>query len=229
MVFGVSALIICGCQTSYKKNVAIVEDRVDKLKPLSDWSAVKCEVKVSLTEPARARFKEMFPKDKIKEPWIYTWKAREVACEVHPHKSTKKTEAQKTFLETAFCVLLQTHFVNSPFDQLRLSDDAVKNADQFVQLKTSLDNDVGIFLSKNDFIVETRTKSRGQLEVKYTEQNKVWVPTYLAHHDKGAILSLNDFDYKFGPRQALKSFWIFIGQEQPLRHSIVEIKNCKRD
>ena len=77
-------VLLAGCQSAQKKNLELLGDRVRKLRPLSSAETQKCTLEVSLTQPASARYKEMFPKEKIEEPWTYTWRGSEARCEIAP-------------------------------------------------------------------------------------------------------------------------------------------------
>jgi hypothetical protein len=233
MSFRSVALVLCAfwlsaCQTTQSKNLALIQDRAAKLKPLSNWSPVLCKAEVTLSQPAAARYKEMYPKEKLEEPWEYTWKAREVACEVYGSKHSPMRDSHKTFMETAMCLLLQTHWVNSPFDELAADTDSVVSQDPYVQIKMGEDPALGIFLGRQNFTVETRTKTRGTILAEYAEREGAYVLHRIENRVDSSVLAIEEPEYESGPRRpVLKGFWISVGAEQPFRHSFVSIKECK--
>lgn len=227
----VSLLALTACQSANKKNLELVQDRAKKLIPISSWSPQLCEVEVTLSQPASARYQEMFPKEKLEVPWTYTWKAREVACEVYGSKHSPMRDSHRTFMETAMCLLLQTHWVNSPFDELAASPESIVAKDPDVQILMGQDPELGIFLSREPFKVETRTKTRGMIRAEYTEREGTWVPARIENWRDGSTLALEEFEYdspaRPGQRPALKGFWIAVGADQAFRHSFVSLKSCR--
>src|ERR1700722_10146363 len=117
----VLVVLLPACQTMQEKNLALIRDRADKLKPLSLWKPLRCKVSTHLTQPALARYKEMFPDEKgLSEVGPdYTWRQFHSTCEITPDQHTPLTKNHQAFVETAFCLLLQVHFVHSPFDDLQ--------------------------------------------------------------------------------------------------------------
>lgn len=220
-----------GCESAQKKNLQLVQDRVMKLKPLAAWPSVLCKVEVSLSQPAAARYREMFPKEKLREPWEYTWKAREVACELHGSEQSPMRDSHKTFMETAMCLLLQTHWVNSPFDELKVGPEAITENGDRVQIRFTTDPELGIFLDRGPFLIETNTKTRGAMLAEYIERDGNWVPSRIENHRGGSVLALEEMDYELSPipgaRPTLKSFWIAVGTERGLKHSWVAVRECK--
>ena len=235
MFLKITALLLIfaltACQSGNKKNLELVQDRAKKLIPISSWSPQLCEVEVTLSHPASARYKEMFPKEKLEEPWTYTWKAREVACEVYGDKHSPMRDSHKTFMETAMCLLLQTHWVNSPFDELAASPESIVSKDPEVQILMGQDPELGIFLTREPFKVETRTKTRGVIRAEYAERDGLWLPTRIENWRDGSTLALEEFEYdspaKPGLRPPLKGFWIAVGADQAFRHSFVSVKSCR--
>jgi hypothetical protein len=226
-----AVLLLVGCASAQKKNLAVVQDRVLKLKPLSTWSAKLCKLEVTLSEPAKARYKEMFPGEKLTEPWEYTWKAREVACEVYGSSHSPMRDSHRPLMESALCLLLQTHWVNSPFDELKVGPEAIVESGDRVQIKMNEDPALGIFMERQAFVVETHTKSRGWMRAEYGDRDGSYVPLRLEAHGPDSVLALEDFDYEIAPiphgRPVLRSFWIAIGNENVLKHSLVSVRECK--
>ncbi|HMN69776.1 MAG TPA: hypothetical protein PKC28_14630 [Bdellovibrionales bacterium] len=217
-------MFLAGCQTVQQRNFSLAQDRAHKLRPLSSWQSLQCRVDVELTEPARARYREMFPGESIDLP-SYVWEARESGCEIVPVMKTPVASAQQAFLLPTLCLLFQTHFVNSPFDELSVLPEDLVDAPGAVQIRTDLANaDLGMFLAKDDFHIETRTKSRGVLGAKYESQAGRWLPVQMAQTNGPMTIAVDEVEYADA---RLRSFWIFVGTTQPLRHSRAVISECK--
>src|ERR1035437_6108121 len=93
-------LTLLGCQTVQQKNMALVQDRAEKLKPLSTWHSQWCRLETHLTEPAIARYREMFPDEaeRLNENNLpYTWKARKYTCEINSLQPTPLTKNHQGF------------------------------------------------------------------------------------------------------------------------------------
>lgn len=224
---------IAGCQTVQEKNQALVRDRFDKLRSLSTWKPTWCRLETHLTQPALARYREMFRDETSKlgeETWVYTWRARETSCEVKADRNTPLAKAHRSFLETAFCTLLQTHFVNSPFDELKIMPEDIQSNEEKVQIKLGSNDGLGLFLDRKEVSVETRTKSRGTLRAFYSDREHQWLPERIEQKTDKAILLLDAFEYSgtpVGGRRMLKSFWISVGDARALQHTRVEVVNCQ--
>ncbi len=225
------ALLLAGCAGAQKKNLQVVQDRVLKLKPLSSWSPKLCKLDVTLSEPAKARYKELFPKEKLAEPWEYTWKAREVACEVYGSARTPMRDSHKSLMESALCLLMQTHWVNSPFDELKVGPEAIVENGDRVQIKLNEDPELGIFMERKAFVVETHTRARGWMRAEYADRDGSFVPARLEAHGPDSLLAIEEMTYELAQipraRPLLKSFWISIGVGNALKHSLVEVRECK--
>jgi hypothetical protein len=242
-----SFLGLAACQTAQQKNLKFLGDRVEKLKPLSSWRSSQCAVSVGLTEPAKARFKELFPEetDQIaREDWAYTWSARETTCDIRPVDIGPAVKSQKEFLDTAFCLLLQVHYVNSPFDDLKVEpndvvgvkrlttaggDGATYRDEEVVHIVSGNDKDLGIYLPRDRMVVETRTRSHGLLVAEYGDLEGRWLPIHLEQRRGNLIFELEDFKYAetVKNRRMLDSFWIKLSGEKSFLQSKVNIKNCR--
>src|SRR4051812_33837416 len=102
-------LAVAGCQTVHEKNLALITDRAEKLKPLGHWRPVSCRLEAHLTEPAIARYREMFPQEGAplnENRLTYTWRARSTSCEVTPLAASPLFKNHKGFMEAAVCLLL---------------------------------------------------------------------------------------------------------------------------
>src|SRR5262249_22177699 len=105
LVFAVAA-----CTSMEQRRMDFVEDRGEKLKPLTTWHPTWCRVEAKLTQPALARYKEMLKNDKLSDDTlVYTWKARKNICEILPLQQSELVKNHRAFLETAMCMLLQVY------------------------------------------------------------------------------------------------------------------------
>lgn len=238
---------LAACQTAQQKNLDLLKDRVEKLRPLSSWRPSWCEVSVELTEPAKARFKEIFPNetDQItRADWAYTWSARENTCEIRALDIGPAAKSQKEFLDTAFCMLLQVHYVNSPFDELKVEpgdivgltrlstvggDGAVYADEEVVHIQSGTDKDLGIYLPRNRMTVETRTRSRGMFVAEYSDIGGRWLPAHLEQRRGNLVFEMQDFKYAEAVknRAMLESFWIKLSGDKTFLQSKVLVKNCR--
>ena len=219
--------LLSACQTAQQKSEALVAERVAQLQHLSSYRPTWCQVDTELTEPARARFEEMFPTESALD-LNYVWRSRESTCEIYPLKPSAIAKNQQAFLETSLCLLLQVHFVNSPFDELAMSASDIESVEPLTRIRAGPSPDLGIFLPRDSVTVETRTKTRGILRVEYADRNGVMLPSRLEQAHTGTQFVIEDIDYdQSGPRPMLKSFWIAIGAEKPLRHSQAIIRDCR--
>jgi hypothetical protein len=226
-------LIAGGCQTVQEKNLALIKDRSEKLKPLSTWRPTWCRLETRLTQPAIARYREMFPDETEKltqESWAYTWKARKTSCEVSPLQRSEMSKSHQAFLETAMCMLLQVHWVNSPFAELVAGPDDILSDGGRVHIRASTDQDLGIYLDPSAFVVETKTKSRGTLKASYHESENEWLPDRLEQRLPKSVLVVDALEYdtaRVGRRRMLKSFWISVGEEKAMQHTQVFMSGCQ--
>lgn len=221
-----------GCQSVQEKNMALISDRAQKLKPLSYWRPTWCRIEAHLTEPAMARYREMFPAEEnnVRETMVYTWKARKTTCEITSFDSSPLINNHKAFLETAFCMLLQTHWVNSPFDELPIKPDDVDKVNDHVHIKTSSEPGLGVYLDPKELKIETRTKSHGTIRADYGSLDNEWLPQRIEQQLPKQDLVLDMFEYDPKPlngRPTLKSFWISVGEDKPFQHTHVELQNCQ--
>lgn len=211
----------------------LLRDRVEKLKPLSTWKPAWCRVDARLTQPAIARYKEMFPDeiDKLTaESLAYTWKARETACEITPLDSSPLTRNYASFLDTAMCVLMQVHWVNSPFDELKVGADDIGERDGQVHIRAGESDDLGLFVDPRTVAVETRTKGRGVLRAAYAEVDGTWLPQRLVQRTAGADFVVDTIEWSdtyVGARRMPHSLWISVGEDKPVQHSQLVFSDCR--
>lgn len=219
-------VFLVGCQTAQQKRESLVADRRDKLKPLSTFRPVRCSVEARLTQPALARYREMYPGEDA-SMLEYTWHARESTCDVQPRADSKTSANYQGFLETAMCVLMQVHWVNSPFDEMTI--DAVEEKDARVHIGKSPN---GLYLDPTSFSLETRTSKHGTLIAQYERDRGDYLPSRLVQKTrKGTQIVLDDFEWgdEAAGRRMVRSFLISVGEEKPLEHSRVVFKDCRPD
>jgi len=234
----IAILFMCGCQTPAQKNMSLLEDRVTKLRPLSKWTPRWCRVEARLTEPARARYEALFSSESVPEVLSYTWKAYESRCEVTRLDSSQVSQNYKSFLETGLCLLLQTHYVNSPFDELMVLPKDLSVVEGRVQLRTSPDDgDVGLFLTPGkEFLIETKTRQRGRLMARYEAKGSArdeagpretaWLPVLLEHHSLGLVFVVDQITYD---GRMIKSLRVSVGEEgKVIPHSDVLFEGCQK-
>ena len=233
LVFGVLLCALAGCESLQEKNLDLIKDRSNKLKPLQTWSPTWCRVETHLTQPALARYHEMFPEeiDKIgEESWAYTWKAQKTGCEVTSLEPSPMTKNHQLFLEGALCTLVQVHWVNSPFAELKFNTSDVGNDGDQVQIRIASEQGLGLFLDPQTFTIQTRTKSRGVLTAVYAQRGDDWVPVSLQQTKGNSTIRLDAIEYsdeRLNGRPTLKTFWISIGEGTPLQHTQVNLSECK--
>ncbi|MGZ3723268.1 MAG: hypothetical protein ACXVA9_10075 [Bdellovibrionales bacterium] len=235
-VIFISVVFLVACQTVKEKNIETIRDRTAKLQALAKWKPTWCTLETHLTQPALARYKEMFPEeaDKLSDGSLnYTWKARSYTCEITPLESSPLTKNHVGFLETALCVLLQTHWVNSPFEQLEMIPRDIDNEkDGTIHIQSSMiDKALGVYLDPVNFKMETRTKGHGILKVLYTESaNHEWLPSRLEQVTPKARLLVDSIEYDtavVGRRHLIKSMWISVGDAEVFQHTQVSFSGCQ--
>jgi len=234
IVFLILGLLI-GCQSAKEKNMDVIRDRSDKLKPLADFKPTWCRLETHLTQPALARYREMYPEDveKLNDGVLnYTWKARKYSCEITALEQTPLTKNHQAFLESAICMLLQVHWVNSPFEQLQIYPrDIIAQKDGTIHLQGSmLEPELGVYLDPLTFKMETRTKGRGVLKAVFTENEHDWLPQHLEQLTAKSQLTVDGIEYDAKPtngRRMIKSLWISVGDAQPYQHTQVDFVGCR--
>ena len=226
-------LLVLGCQSVQEKNIAFVHQRADQLHALNTWSPTWCRIETHLTKPAQARYSELYPDEQSKlaeETWAYTWKARKASCEITAlEASSPMTKNHQAFLEAAFCTLLQTHWVNSPFAEMQVSSNDVVNDRDRVHIRVAPDSPLGIYLDPNSFSLQTKTKGRGTFTVLYTQHGEDWLPESLTQTTGKLVIRVDSLTYRdsrLNGRPELASFWISVGDTTPLQHTEVQLSNC---
>jgi hypothetical protein len=212
----------------------VVQDRAVSLQPLMKWKSTWCRVEARLTQPAIARYQTMFPDQQVGEILSYTWKAQKFNCEVTPLEATPVSKNHQGFVETAMCTLLQTHWVNSPFEDLQVHpQDVTKDKDGRVHLQSSMiDKELGIYLDPGPFKLETRTKARGILRAEYAENAAhKWLPTRLEQVTPKSRLVVDSIEYDsalLNGRHLIKSLWISVGDQEEVRqHTQLNFYDCQ--
>lgn len=220
-------LLLAGC--AHQRDVSLVRDRIEKLQPLSKYTSTVCDVETQPTQPALARFAQMYPKDidKVRsEAWTFKWRQWESRCEISPvpgSSSNPVTKAQLGFVEASFCLLGQIFFVNSPFDEIKLGPDDVKREGNMIKLG-------GVDLDPGDFVIHTHTSSRGEFTARYRQESGEWLPDRMEHKPENMEILLDQIEYgeRIGQRRVLKSMMLSVGTERPVPHSQLIVRNCQR-
>lgn len=222
-------LAIMACQTAQQKSLHLVANRTEQLKPLSTWKSTWCQLEVELTQPTQARYQEMFPQENVTNTMRYTWRALESSCEILPNGTGQALKNQQAFLETSLCLLLQVHYVNSPFDELIIKDSDVEAVGEVTHIRSGKDPALGIFLPSEKFVLETRTRNRGVLKAEYSEYSRdLWLPSRLEQSLGDTLLRVDDIEYGTEARPLIKSFLISVGSSQkPIRQSKVSFTDCR--
>lgn len=229
--FGLFAIL--GCQTAQQKRIDLLKDRVVKLKPLSTYKPTICRVNVKLTSPAIARYKAMFPAEAkaLDHDLVFDWKARESTCEITPVQKSPLTANYKSFLDTSLCLLMQAHWVNSPFDEFPYAPERLTESEGKVRLAAGENKDLGLVLDPLSFVVETHTKGRGVFTATYAEQAGVWLPQRIAQRTpNGTEIVVDEFVWDSIPTQGRlmpRSMWVSVGDQKPLQHSQLEFSECR--
>jgi hypothetical protein len=226
---------LTGCQSVEEKNVELIQDRVAKLKPLTQFKPTWCRLETQLTQPALARYREMFPEEaeKIGEGTVnYTWKARKYNCEITPLDANPLTKNHQGFLDAAICTLLQVQWVNSPFEDLNIYPRDIQNEKGgTIHIQASMiDRDLGVYLDQQTFKMETRTKNRGTLKAVYTQVNQEWLPQRLEQASEKVRVVVDNIEYDTVPvsgRHLIKSLWISVGDGETHQHTQVNFTGCR--
>lgn len=226
--------ITTGCQTAHQKALSIARDRVTKLLPLSHYTSTTCEVEAKPTQPALARFGQMYPGEVEKVPlsaWKFNWRQWESRCEIVPPKEFAKSpviQAQKGFMEATFCLLAQIFYVNSPFDDLRYGPEDVQMDKAQVRIGDKKNPEQGIYLADKDFTVTSKTP-RGDFFAHYAKINGEWLPDRMEHQPENMKILLSDIQYdgRVSGRRMIKSMELSVGTEQAFNHSELIVKNCR--
>ena len=228
---------LLACQTTGEKNIEFIRDRQAKLQTLPKWVPTWCRIESHITQPALAVYGKLFPEenDHVTDGTLnYTWKARSYSCEVTALDPSRIASNHQAFLETALCILLQTHWVNSPFEQLEMVPrDISKDKNGTIHIQSSMiDKSLGVYLDPTNFKIETRTKTHGVLKAVYTESaNHEWLPSRLEQITPKAKIVIDEIDYDtnvMNRRHLIKSLWISVGNiEEPIRHAQLTFNDCQ--
>jgi hypothetical protein len=176
----------------------------------------------------------MFPEEAATDGIIsYTWKAHKYSCEITPLETSPMIKNQQTFIEAALCTLLQTHWVNSPFEELQVVPrDISREKDGRLHIATSMiDKNLGIYLDASTFKMETHTKGNGVIKAVYSENSDhEWLPSKLEQNTGQARVVVDNIQYDpvaVGGRHLITSMWISVGQQEPSRHTQVNFTGCR--
>lgn len=230
ILLSLSFLALIGCQTISKDNKQLLRLRYGQLQPLSQFPVRTCEIETRLSEPTKQKYMASFPKEKKliqAESWSYKWRVSESRCEITPQNSTPLVQSHRPIVNAAFCTLLQSYWVNSPFDGLNVEATDVKDREKDVFIQVGAP-EFGISIDRQDFLITTLTKSRGLLKAHYAEQLGQWLPDWMEMKLPKATLKLDQFTYRdgLGKRNALENFWINVGEDDTTAHTQVSIVMC---
>ncbi len=151
------------------------------------------------------------------------------ACEVTSLDRSALAINYRGFLDVALCALVQTHFVNSPFDELKPV--AVEPRGERTFIRTGAEPDLGLYLARDRFVIETHTKGRGVLTAEYTRGERGWVPLRLTQTLGQTIVTIDHLEYGAAPhgggstRAQIVRFVRGEGEASP--HSDVTISECQ--
>jgi len=187
-----------------------------------------CRVDARLTAPATARYRQIFPADveALSATGLpFTWKFSAASCEVMPLHRTPLEVNYQGFLDTALCLLVQTHYVNSPFTAL--TPVALESRERRTFIRTGAAPDLGVYLDADTFRVETQTQARGRLTVDYEQVAGAWVPSRLAQRLGPTQIVVDQLEYDGAHAGRLKAFVINVGEDKVRPHSDVTISECQ--
>lgn len=219
------------CQSVQEKNALILKDRVDKLHS-PYWRPMRCRYQAQLAASQLAKYKVAFADEQLlldQFDVTYEWLPHSSKCSVHVTPLTPLTANQKAFVDQAMCTLVQVFFVRSPFDGLRVLPTDVIDKDDQILLAQRSDSDLGIYLSKKNFDLETRTARNGTLRAKYSQFGEKYLPQELSHQTASFNLVLKDFEWEqAGGRTVPKALTIAVGESvaEPTPHTILHLKEC---
>ena len=231
------------CQSAPEKRRALVQDRIAKLSGLGSPAPMRCLILAHLTDPATARYTKLFPDDALDtRAMTFDYRVDPNSCEVKPLEPGAVTRNYQSFLHTALCVLLQSHFVNSPFDGIEIADrdiEAENKDGERVRIRRG-GGDLGLYLEPDRFDIETRTRARGIFKAAYTEQGRRWLPSRVEQIQGKSRFVIDQLQYDLprrGGRTLLRSFDISLAEAPtvesaaapPVKQSRVELTDCRAD
>jgi hypothetical protein len=227
-------VVLTGCQFAQRRALGLIEDRTQKLKGLSQWQPVSCLIEARLTSPSVEHYKRLLPQEKNLDSggWTFRWRARETTCEVTTSASGEAARTQKGLMDTALCTLLQVHWVNSPFDELKIEPEQVDLKDNLVRVRAPARPELGLYLPTDRFVVETRTRARGNFQATYAWLENEWLPKRIEVRSEKTVLALDDFEYdqlKIGGRRMIKTVWLELGEDRSLRQAQLIFSECRPD
>jgi hypothetical protein len=225
--------LIFGCATS---SHSLLKDRYTKLAPLGEFRARTCKIETTLSEPMKIKYLQLYPTEHAllqENTWTYTWTALESRCEITTPDKSNLRKSHRAILNAAFCTLLQAHWVNSPFDEMRVENQQIEEQKDKVfirQAKAEADMpDLGVAVYMKDFLLETNTKKLGLLRAHYAHEGSDWLPDWLEQRFHTSVVRVDQIVYRdegVGRRKMLDSFWISVGESEPQAHTFVKILDC---
>ena len=229
-VFGFVILALGGCvSTTLSKNRETLKDRFVKLESLSRFPAKTCTVEAQLSEPMKQRYLALYPQEKSllkKGNWSFSWSVSEYGCQISVSKPSEMQKSHLSILNAAFCTLLQAHFVNSPFDGLKLKDEQIEDQPENVFIRAN--ENAGIAVHKNDFLIETQTAHLGSFKAHYQKGERDFLPDWLEMNMPNSRLRIDQITYGEPTisRTPLQSFWISVGDQEVTAHTFVNVLSC---
>ena len=231
--------LFLGCQSAPLSRRALLEDRVTKLKPLGQKAPMRCLMLVQLTEPARARYQRMFQGELLdSRAMTFTYRVSPETCGVIPLEPGIVAEREKSILQTALCVIVQTHFIHSPFEGLHPAESDLETEAETgrVHIRQGT-GDLGLYLDPKAVALETRTRARGDFLATYSDRAGRWLPDFIEHRMGASKIRLDHFVFAAFRNQSpawMRGFDLSLGSaaEGPdpnavIKHALVELADCQ--
>lgn len=210
-----------------------MQTRVKLLSALSRYPSTVCEIETRPTPSAMARYIQLNPQEASAlkgDIWNFKWRQTERHCEISGGSKLKAAQLQKGIVEAAFCLPLQVFFVNSPFDEVRISSETVSREDKLVRVSEKPGSHLGFYLDTGNTTVLTRTQSKGELSAHYAELGGEWLPDQIEQNTPQLKILIDGLSYseiRLGSRRLIDSMWISVGTDIARRHSQILVRNCQ--
>jgi hypothetical protein len=129
-------------------------------------------------------------------------------------------------------MLVQVHWVNSPFTDLKFSEKDVHDENGVAHIRIASEPELGLFLNPEHFQIETKTKSRGVLRAEYRLVGEEPRPVELQQVLPKSVLRVSDIEFsvdQLNGRSLLKKFSISVGEKNPVPYATVEVHDCHNE
>jgi hypothetical protein len=225
--------ILAACQSAQEKDALILKERVDGLQRHGYFKPLRCEMKSELSAPQAQKYRTAFPEEQaLVDEWtvVYEWLPRSGRCEVHANPLTPASANQRAFVEEALCTLMQVFWVHSPFDGLRVLPTDIVDQDEKIFIRQRENSDLGIYLDKKTYEMETLTAKNGTFHARYEKFGDHYLPANLEHKTVSFRFVLRDFEWsESSPQDPPKSFWIHVGEMDatPTPRTKLTLGECK--